>query len=131
MTRHVRSLTTREDLLFADVELAGPAGTIVASLVLDTGAVATTVTPAVIHKLGYSERDAYKTTRIRTAVGVEYGYLILAEKLTALGVTIYNFPIHVFPLGHDVEGLIGLDYLRYFNFEVRPSELLILTEPIR
>jgi len=32
----------------------------------------------------------------------------------------------VFPLGHqNLDGLVGMNFLRHFNFEVRPAERLI------
>lgn len=49
-----------------------------------------------------------------------------------LGVTTPNFAVAVFPLGHqDIDGLVGMNFLRHFNFEVRPAERRILVELIK
>jgi len=46
-----------------------------------------------------------------------------------LGVTTPNFALTVFPLGHkDIDGLVGMNFLRHFNFEVRPADRHILVE---
>ena len=55
-------------------EVAGPAGSWRARLVVDTGAAATTLTPQVIAKIGYSRRDGYKTATGHTAIGEEHGF---------------------------------------------------------
>lgn len=101
---------------------------------LDTGAAATTLTPRVIEKIGYTQRDGYKKAKVHTAIGEEHGYwLHVAEltELTVLGVTAPAFAVTVFPLGHkDIDGLVGMNFLRHFNFEVRPAEQRILVELI-
>ena len=46
-----------------------------------------------------------------------------------LGVTTPNFALTVFPLGHkDIDGLVGMNFLRHFNFEVWPADRHILVE---
>jgi len=130
MTRTAYYLTRRRDLLFARARVVGPAGSVVTHLLLDTGALVTTLTPEVIQRLGYTRRDGYQAASIRTAVGVEHGYSLRVAKFDALGIWTPNFALQVFPLGHDIDGLIGMNFLRHFNFEVRPEELVILTELI-
>lgn len=42
-----------------------------------------------------------------------------------------DFDVAVFPLGHpSIEGMVGMNFLRHFNFEVRPAERLIVSELI-
>ena len=48
-----------------------------------------------------------------------------------LNVTTPDFALTVFPLGHDIDGLVGMNFLRHFNFEVRPDERLIHLELIK
>jgi len=37
-------------------------------------------------------------------------------------VTTPGFALTVFPLGHqDIDGLVGMNFLRHFNFDVRPA----------
>lgn len=99
---------------------------------LDTGAAATTLTPDVIKAVGYSRRDAYKESTVHTAIGKERGYWIHVAEFTVLDVTTPDFALTVFPLGHkDIDGLVGMNFLRHFNFEVRPEECLIHLELIK
>jgi hypothetical protein len=52
-------------------------------------------------------------------------------EFSVLGVTTPNFAVAVFPLGHqDIDGLVGMNFLRHFNFEVRPVEQRIHLELI-
>ena len=43
--------------------------------------------------------------------------------------TLKSFPINVFDLGHDdIDGLLGMNFLSDFNYEIRSSERCILIE---
>jgi len=42
-----------------------------------------------------------------------------------------DFPITVFPLGRDIDGLVGMNFLRNFNFEIRPAQCLIHLDLIK
>jgi clan AA aspartic protease (TIGR02281 family) len=100
-------------------------------LVVDTGAAATTLTPRVVERIGYTRQDGHKEARVQTAVGEEHGYWLRVAELTVLGVTTPSFALAVFPLGHqNLDGLVGMNFLRHFNFEIRPAEQRILVELI-
>ena len=82
-----------------------------------------------IEKIGYNQRDGFKKAKVHTAIGEEHGYWLRVAELTVLGVTTPNFALTVFPLGHkDIDGLVGMNFLRHFNFEVRPADRQILVE---
>lgn len=52
--------------------------------------------------------------------------------LILVGVSTPNFALQVFDLHHDgFEGLLGMNFVRHFNFEVRPAEGRILADLIR
>src|ERR1041384_1688854 len=126
MTRLSSSFVRDRELILVEAEVVGPARTWSARLVLDTGAAATTLTPQVIEKIGYSRRDGYKKARVHTAIGEEHGYSLHVAEFSVLDVTTPNFALTVFPLGHkEIDGLVGMNFLRHFNFEVRPAENLI------
>ncbi len=109
----------------------GPGGSSEGRLVLDTGAGMTTVTPEIVADLGYSARDGLHQTRVHTAIGSEEGYVLQVAEFVALGTTLQRFPVHVFDLGHDdLDGLVGLNFLNQFNYEVRSVERWILVEPV-
>jgi len=46
-------------------------------------------------------------------------------------VTTPDFALTVFPLGHKViDGLVGMNFLRHFNFEIQPRDRQIVIELI-
>jgi clan AA aspartic protease (TIGR02281 family) len=133
MTRLSSSFVRDRELILVEVEVVGPTGrTTETRLVLDTGAAATTLTPRVIEKIGYNQRAGFKKAKVHTAIGEEHGYWLRVAELTVLGVTTPNFALTVFPLGHkDIDGLVGMNFLRHFNFEVRPADRQILVELVK
>lgn len=67
---------------------------------------------------------------MRSAVGEESGYLVRLADLTALGFTVPNVWIDVADIGHDLDGLLGMNFLSDFNLEIRPAERRLLVERI-
>lgn len=51
--------------------------------------------------------------------------------VTALGFTAASFPVNVFDLSHGMDGLIGMNFLERFDYDVRSLEHRILVEPAR
>jgi len=101
-------------------------------LVLDTGATETIITPETLDELGYSPRQGEEITVMRSAVGHEQGYMIRIERFDCLGHQSRNFRVHAqdLPEGWGIEGLIGLSFLRQFNYEVRSLEGRICVERV-
>lgn len=130
MTRLSSSFVFDRDLVLIEARVVGPTGRATeAQLVLDTGAAVTTLTPKLLERIGYTEHDGYRSAKVRTAVGEEHGYWLRVAELTTLGVTTPRFALTVFPLGHqDIDGLIGMNFLRYFNLELRPVERQVIVE---
>jgi predicted aspartyl protease len=119
------------ELILVEVKLRGPRGAALRRLVLDTGAAATTLLPEVIDELGYTAHDGNRRTRVHSAIGEEHGYSLNVAEFSALGVTTPNFMVNVFDLDHEgFDGLLGMNFLRHFNFEVRPEDRRILVELI-
>lgn len=131
MTRSETPIVRHRELIFIDGEVVGPKGPKSVRLVLDTGAAATTLVPEVIEEIGYGAHHGHKQALVHTAVGDEKGYWLRVSELSLLGVTTADFAVTVFPLGHQhIDGLLGMNFLRHFNFEVRPRESRILAELI-
>jgi clan AA aspartic protease (TIGR02281 family) len=131
MTRLSRSFVRERELIIVEAKVVGPANATKARLVLDTGAAATTLVPELIEDIGYTRRNGFKKAKVHTAVGEEKGYWLRVAEFSVLGVTTPDFAVTVFPLGHpDIDGLVGMNFLRHFNFEVRPAERRILIELI-
>lgn len=92
----------------------------------------TLITPDVLDSLGYSPRDGIARTHVTSATSQDPGYTIRVNRFTALGFTCTDFLVHAFDLTDrvDIDGLIGLDYLKQFNYEIRSADGQILVERI-
>jgi predicted aspartyl protease len=101
-------------------------------LVLDTGAAETILIPDVLDDLGYNPLQGEEITVMRSVVGREHGYMIRVEGFDCLGHRSRNFRVNAqdLPDGWNIEGLIGLSFLRQFNYEVRSGEGRICVERI-
>lgn len=101
-------------------------------LALDTGSSETLLTPDVVDELGYSARDGVSFTSITSAIGDELGCRLRVRRFEALGFGFANFMIHVhdLPSSLGIKGLLGLSFLRRFNYEIRSAEGRILLEEL-
>lgn len=106
---------TRNLILVAG-EVRGPRGRTPLTLVLDD--------------LGYSARDGEALTAVYSAVGMEQGYILRVDEFSSLGFTLPDFRIHVFDLPdrYNIDGLVGLSFLRRLNYEIRSAEGRIVAE---
>jgi clan AA aspartic protease (TIGR02281 family) len=122
--------TLLDGLIVVPAMFTGARGSAPARLVLDTGASFTTITHELADSLGYSARDGHGLARVTTAVGVEHGYFLRVATIEVLGFALRDIEVHVFDLGHrGIDGLLGMSFLRFLNFDVRPTERRILGEP--
>lgn len=127
------SFSRSRELILVDAEVVGRSGRRTnARLVVDTGAAATTLTPELVATIGYNRKDGYKDAKVHTAIGEERGYWLHVALLDVLGIATPNFAVTVFPLGHqNLDGLVGMNFLRNFNFEIRPEDRTIRLEFLR
>ncbi len=114
-------------LLSAEAEVVGPGGRCWVELIVDTAATATTLSSSVVERIGYSAADGYEPTFVQTVIGREDGYMLYVAELTVFSVWVPNFAVMVSPL-RGIEGLVGMNFLRHFNFEIRPAEQVINLE---
>jgi predicted aspartyl protease len=125
----------RDELIFVDGRVWGPRKPLgrPLRLVVDTGAAETIILPEILDELGYNPRDGEAITVMRSAVGHESGYLIRVEKFGCLRHQSRNLRVHAqdLPDGWNLDGLIGLNYLRQFNYEVRSQEGRICVERVQ
>jgi clan AA aspartic protease (TIGR02281 family) len=129
MTRLATPFVTSGDLIIVSVLVTGPRGTLPGLFVLDTGAAVTTMTHELASSIGYGPRDGFRRTKVHTATGEEEGYALRLAEFTVLGFTLTSFPVNIFDLGHDdIDGLLGMNFLSDFNYEIRSSERRILVE---
>lgn len=120
------------DLMTVPAKLWGPRRIRNVLLVLDTGAAATSIEPAILEEVGYTSRDAITRTRVPTPTGIQRGYLVRATRFHALGFALQSFVVQSLALGDEygVDGLLGMNFLERFNFTVRPVEQEIHLEPV-
>jgi hypothetical protein len=101
-------------------------------LVFDPGSTETIVAPGVLDELGYSARQGEAITKTRSVIGHESGYTIRVERFGALGFEFTDFRVNALDLpegyGFGYNGLLGLSFLRNFNYEVRSGEGRIRAE---
>jgi clan AA aspartic protease (TIGR02281 family) len=118
------------DLIVVDAVVVGPTGRAEVRLIVDTGAVLTTLTPAIAASIGYSAAASLRPTVTRTAAANERGYLIQLVELVTLGVTQPGVHANVADLGYGIEGVLGMNFLLDFDLEIRPSVRQIVVERI-
>ena len=119
-------------LIIVHAMVWGPRGHKGVTLALDTAATQTHIIPDVLDDIGYGPRDGDRITSITSAIGEEPGYMMRVSKFSALGFTATDFRIHVHDLPETlaIQGLLGLSYLKQFNYEVRSDEGRILVARI-
>jgi len=102
------------DLIRLPVRLHGPNGSLILSLVLDTGATSSVISWENMIELGYDPAGCEKRVPITTGSGIEFVPKLTVEKIEALGQERANFTLlcHTFPPSSTVDGALGLDFLR-------------------
>jgi predicted aspartyl protease len=118
------------DLIVIRATIAGPSGQDIAWLVLDTGSVLTTLAPWIAEALGYTSADRVSHSVVRTAVAEERGYILSLASFSAFCFKLAGLRVNVADLGHDIDGVIGMDFLSHFNLEIRPAERRLIAERI-
>lgn len=126
----VRRFDPDDDLILVRARVFGKYGDRLLSLALDTAASHTHITPDIIDELGYSPAQGEAITSVRSAIGKETGYMLRVQRFESLGFGFNDFLIHVhdLPAGIGIDGLLGLSFLKRFNYEVRSIEGRILVE---
>ena len=121
----------RRGSLIVAADVAGPRGRARVSLVLDTGASRTILAPEVLDLIGYSARDGVHVTYVTSPLGREAGYFVRIGVVSCFGTDFPDFLVTVqdFADAPDFDGLLGLDLLDHFNYEIRSKEGRVRAEP--
>jgi len=124
----VTTFDPNADLIFVIAEVSGPLGSQKFRFVLDTACAEPLVTPESVDRVGYSAREGDSITSVTTALGSEPGYRLRVSRFMALGRAVADFRVNVHDLPEEsgIDGLIGLNFLRAFNYEIRSKEGRIL-----
>lgn len=120
----VRRFNPADDLIIVKARLYGPRGDRPLLLAFDTAATETYIVPEIVDDLGYSPRQGEAITSVRSAIGKEPGYMLRVTRFASFGFSFPDFVVHVhdLPEGFGIDGLLGLSFLRHFNYEVRSHE---------
>jgi predicted aspartyl protease len=80
--------------------------------VLDTGTERTIIDVEIAARLGLSEEQAIRRSRVVSALGAEEGFVVTVPRFRALGYDRNDFPIACHRLGANarIDGLIGADF---------------------
>ena len=80
--------------------------------VLDTGADRTIIDTQIALRLGFSERDAIRRSRVSSPLGHEEGFMVVAPRIRALGWERGGFELacHQLTTTTEVDGLLGADF---------------------
>jgi hypothetical protein len=121
----------RDKLIIIRVRIFGPLGDARCRFALDTAASTTLVVPGVLDSLGYSPLTGEETSSVVSAVAIEPGYLRRVTRFHALGFEHENFQVNASDLHEKagIDGLLGLNFLHEYNYEVRSKEGVIRIEP--
>lgn len=116
----ITKFDAQRDLIVVAARVWGRSTDELVYLALDTAAAETLILPSVLHKLGYGPSDSVVKTVIQSAIGSEPGYMVLVERLWALGFGLPNHPVHAhdLPDEHGIDGLLGLRFLHNFDYTV-------------
>jgi len=101
-------------VIIVRAELEGPTGSVVLRLALDTGATRTLINTGMLVSIGYDPALVPNRYQITTGSGVEFVPRITLSRITALGQERTSFSVlcHTLPPSADIDGVLGLDFLR-------------------
>ncbi|MCC7474648.1 MAG: retropepsin-like domain-containing protein [Pirellulales bacterium] len=116
-------------LVIVRAELWGPAGSTILRMALDTGAVTTPVNADPMTWVGYDLAACSSRVQLTTGSGVEYAAKVTVQRMASLGLKREGFPIvcHTLPPSANVDGLLGLDFLRgqVLQLDFRLGEIVL------
>ncbi|HEX3447727.1 MAG TPA: aspartyl protease family protein [Isosphaeraceae bacterium] len=102
--------------ILVDAEISGPAGKARATLVLDTGATASTINISVLRSAGYDPNLSTDFVQMMTGTGTGVTKVprVILNRMSALGQYQIGIRVlaHDLPLVANVDGPLGLDFLR-------------------
>jgi predicted aspartyl protease len=101
-------------LIVVPATLSGPTSETVVKMAVDTGATKTVIRTAILASLGYDPATATEHVRAATASAIEVIPKIRVARFDALGHSRSGFEVlgHALPPSSQVDGLLGLDFLR-------------------
>jgi len=117
---------SNEKLIFLDIGVTSSDGhwMIYLPVVLDTGATTTILPADILSDLGYDPGcPELSRTRMITGSGIEYAPGIVVKSLVVGGEKVNNVEVlcHDLPTEAGIDGLLGLNFLKNFDFTIEYS----------
>jgi predicted aspartyl protease len=99
----------------------------VANLLIDTGANYTVLSWATLISLGLDPASSTVRQCITTANGLDWMPMVKLEEFHAFGQTVTQFPVlaYTVPLGSQVSGVLGMDFLRQFPIKLDFKQAIV------
>ncbi len=97
------------------------------NFILDTGASMTIISTDRVDLMGFSaQKDGIGFSNVQSPIGKESGYRVRLDAFEALGKKVDALEIACHDLGvHNIDGLIGMNFLEYFKFCIDASKHMI------
>lgn len=123
-------LTVRSGLFFTRVSLKCQELVRVVDLLIDTGASYTILSWATLISLGLDPASSTVRQPVTTANGLVWMPVVKIEEFHAFGQKTTQFPVlaHTVPLGSQVSGVLGMDFLRRFEIKLDFMKAIIEIE---
>ena len=125
--QHYHPFDSSQPVIPVPVTLIHHARTVSTQLLLDTGASLTIITPTIAELLNVKPTS---TTKFTTANGLVTTKLASLDTVQAYKHTVNNVPIAItqLPDNADIDGLLGLSFLKHFHLEIDfPNSKISLT----
>ena len=124
--KHYR-LTVRSELLFTRAALKHQNRIRVVNLLIDSGSTYTVLSWEVLLSLKLDPATSVPRRSIMAANGLLVLPEVEIEEFHSLGQPIERFPVlaHTIPLGSQVDGLLGMNFLRQFEMDINFKQATI------
>ncbi len=107
-------------LIRIDAAILGLNTDALVQLYLDTGAERTVISSELMTEIGFEPEQVNEPHELITGSGKTLAPLLVLPKIYALGKLKENFPVfcHTLPTIADIDGVLGLDFLRSHVFKI-------------
>ncbi|MGK0256218.1 MAG: clan AA aspartic protease (TIGR02281 family), partial [Arcobacteraceae bacterium] len=97
-------------------------------LLIDTGASITLINDLLIKDLNL-DLTTLKTIKLNTANGVVTAYSTKVQKFSINNLSFDNFQITISKLNKKLDGLLGMNYLKHFDFYIDQDDAILYLNP--
>ncbi|HSO75418.1 MAG TPA: retropepsin-like aspartic protease, partial [Blastocatellia bacterium] len=120
-------LAVRDRLLFTRTALSQQKLFRVVTLLIDTGASQTIISWETLLSLNIDPSSSTPRKQVTTANGTVWMPQVEIEEFNALGQSVGSLRVlaHTIPLGSQVNGVLGMDFLRQFEFRLNFKQSVI------